>query len=169
MSTKVILSQGASNKPIQFAIAGLVLVTGGYFLVKKFGKDVILTPEEKAKRDAESVGKDNPFSFTEFMAQPFPDGTPLIKVATAQANAKQVYDALSSVLFDSPDVIIGLFNSYKNKAQVAQMSQAFYNTYKRDILNFLKNGNKMFDFGTGGLSTEDYNRIVTIVNKKSKF
>jgi hypothetical protein len=62
-----------------------------------------------------------------------------------------------------------LFNSYKNKAQVAQMAQAFYIAYKRDILTFLKNGNKVFDFGTGGLSETDYNRIVTIVNKKSKF
>ena len=125
--------------------------------------------EEKAKKEADSVSADNPFSFSEFMAQPFPEGTPLIKVATAQANAKQVYNALSGYFFDSPDMIIGLFNSYKNKAQVAQMAQAFYIAYKRDILTFLKNGNKVFDFGTGGLSETDYNRIVTIVNKKSKF
>ena len=169
MSTKAILTKGATIKPIQFAIAGLIVIGGGYFLLKKVGKDVILTPEEKAKKEADSVSADNPFSFSEFMAQSFPEGTPLIKVATAQANAKQVYNALSGYFFDSPDMIIGLFNSYKNKAQVAQMAQAFYIAYKRDILTFLKNGNKVFDFGTGGLSETDYNRIVTIVNKKSKF
>lgn len=169
MSTKAVLTKGATVKPIQFAIAGLIVIGGGYFLLKKVGKDVILTPEEKAKKEADSVSADNPFSFSEFMAQPFPAGTPLIKVATAQSNAKQVYNALSGYFFDSPDIIIGLFNSYKNKAQVAQMAQAFYLAYKRDILTFLKNGNKTFDFGTGGLSETDYNRIVTIVNKKSKF
>ena len=169
MSTKSILTQGASNKPIQFAVAGLIVLGGGYFLFKKFGKDIIVTPEERAKKQAEDVSTENPFSFTEFLGQEIPKGTSLIKVATAQANAKQVYDALSGYFFDDPDMIIGLFNSYKNKAQVAQMAQAFYLGYKKDILNYLKNGNKVFDFGSGGLSVEDYNRIVTIVNKKSKF
>jgi hypothetical protein len=173
MEAKAILSQGASNKPIQFAIAGLVVLTGGYFLLKKVGRDVVLTPEEKANKESKAVSKENPFSFAEFMSQPFPDGTPLIKVATAQANAKQIYNALSGYFFDDPDIIIGLFNSYKNKAQVSQMAQAFYNTYKRDLLTFLKNGNKKADWIlanlTGGLSTEDYDRVITIVNKKSKF
>lgn len=169
MSTKTLLTQGVNNKPIQFAVAGILLGTAGYFLIKKAGRDIIPNAEDIAKKNALDVSKDNPFSFAQFMDQPFPDGTPLIRVATAQANAKQVYDALSSILFDSPDMVIGLFNSYKNKAQVAQMCQAFYIAYKRDILTFLKNGNKVIDFGTGGLSTTDYNRIVTLVNKKPKF
>lgn len=169
MATNTILTKGASVKPIQFAIAGLIVIGGGYFLLKKVGKDIIPTPEEKAKKDAEDVSVDNPFSFTQFLGQKIPAGTPMIKVATAQANAKQVYNALNTFFFDEPDMVIGLFNSYVNKVQVAQMCQAFYFAYKRDILNYLKNGNKTFDFGSGGLSDEDYNRVVTIVNKKSKF
>lgn len=166
MSTKSILAQGASNKPIQFAIAGLIVVGGGYLAYKHFKP----TMGEKAVTNAETdVSKDNPFSFSQFLSQSIPAGTPLLKVATAQANATQVYNALSGYFFDSPDMIIGLFNSYKNKAQVAMLAQAFYNGYKRDILEFLKKGNKTFDFGTGGLSTADYERILTIVSKKSKF
>jgi hypothetical protein len=41
--------------------------------------------------------------------------------------------------------------------------------YKRDILQYLKVGNKSFDFGTGGLSDEDYQRVLTIVKNKPKF
>lgn len=166
MSTKAILAHGASNKPIQFAGA-IILLAGAGYLVYKNAKP---SEGEKAVENAETnVSKDNPFSFAQFLGQTIPSGTPLLKVAVAQSNAKQVYDALSGYFFDSPDMIIGLFNSYKNKAQVAMLAQAFYNGYKRDILDFLKKGNKTFDFGTGGLSTTDYERILTIVSKKPKF
>jgi hypothetical protein len=53
--------------------------------------------------------------------------------------------------------------------KVAQVCKEFFDMYKKDILEFLKTGSKTFDFGTGGLSKEDYQRILTIVSKKPKF
>ena len=81
----------------------------------------------------------------------------------------QIYDSLNSYFSDSPDITIGVFNSLGSKLKVAQVCEKFYVIYKRDILEYLKNGNKTFDFGTGGLSNEDYNRILTIVSNKPKF
>ena len=166
MSIAKTISKTASDKPIQFVGATILLGIAGYAFIKFGIPDKADKTAEKAETD---VSKENPFSFQEFLGQQIPTGTPLLKVATAQSNAKQVYDALNTYFFDSPDMIIGLFNSYKNKAQVAMLAQAFYNGYKKDILDYLKKGNKTFDFGTGGLSEEDYQRILTIVSKKSKF
>jgi hypothetical protein len=49
------------------------------------------------------------------------------------------------------------------------VAQAFYNYYKKDILYYLKNGNKTFDFGTGGLSESEYARVIDNVSRKPKF
>ena len=63
----------------------------------------------------------------------------------------------------------GVFSSLGSKIKVAQVCEKFYIIYKRDILQYLKSGNKSFDFGTGGLSDEDYQRVLTIVKNKPKF
>jgi hypothetical protein len=36
-------------------------------------------------------------------------------------------------------------------------------------LEYLKNGKKTFDFGTGGINSEQYNRIIENVKRKPKF
>jgi len=53
--------------------------------------------------------------------------------------------------------------------QVAQVAQSFYTYYKKDILDYLKNGNKTIDFGTGGLSNAAYQRVIDNVTRKPKF
>jgi hypothetical protein len=70
---------------------------------------------------------------------------------------------------DDADIVIGVFASLPSKVQVAQVVQYFENYYKRNILEYLKDGKKTFDFGTGGLSTESYNRILENVKRKPKF
>jgi hypothetical protein len=83
--------------------------------------------------------------------------------------AKKVYDALNTYFFDDADIIIGIFSSLSSKLKVAQVAEKFFVIYGKDILEYLKSGNKTFDLGTGGLSKEDYQRILTIVDNKPKF
>lgn len=160
----------AENKPIQFGIASLILVGGlgvGIAVLNKRSKN------KKEKNQQEKTETDqtanNPFAYSVFLSQKIPSGTPLLKVAIAQSASKQVYNSLNTYFSDSPDIAIGVFSSLGSKLKIAQVCQAFYNTYKRDILEFLKNGKKTFDFGTGGLSNDNYQRIITIVNNKPKF
>lgn len=160
------IEKSIAERPLQWLLVTGVLGTGLYFLVKSIRPD----KGERILEDAEtSVSENNPFSYTKFLSQTIPAGTPLLKVETARAAAKQVYDALNTYFNDNEDIVIGVFNSLSSKVKVAQMCQQFYNMYKKDILEYLKTGNKTFDFGTGGLSTEDYQRILTIVSKKDKF
>ena len=111
----------------------------------------------------------NPFSFKSFLAQKIPAGTKLLSASGAYQNAKQIYDALNVYLSEDEDIAIGVFTSLPSKTQVAQVAQAFYNYYKKDILYYLKNGNKTIDFGTGGLSESEYARVIDNVSRKPKF
>jgi len=160
------IEQSIADRPLQWLLVAGVVGTAAYFAFKKIKPN----RTERIREGAETeVSKDNPWSFTEFLSQTIPPGTPLLRVATAQASAKQIYDSLNTYFDDNEDVCIGVFSSLSSKTKVAQVCQQFYNMYKKDILEYLKTGNKTFDFGTGGLSTEDYNRILTIVNNKDKF
>lgn len=160
------IEKSIAERPLQWLLVTGVLGTGLYFLVKSIRPD----KGERILEDAETdVSEDNPFSYTKFLSQTIPSGTPLLKVETARAAAKQVYDSLNTYFDDNEDVCIGVFSSLSSKVKVAQMCQQFFNMYKKDILEYLKTGAKTFDFGTGGLSKEDYQRILTIVSKKDKF
>jgi hypothetical protein len=160
------IEKSIAERPLQWLLVTGVLGTGLYFLIKTIRPD----KGERILEDAETdVSEDNPFSYTKFLSQTIPPGTPLIKVETARAAAKQVYDSLNTYFDDNEDIAIGVFNSLSSKVKVAQMCQQFFNMYKKDILEYLKTGSKTFDFGTGGLSKEDYQRILTIVSKKDKF
>jgi hypothetical protein len=52
---------------------------------------------------------------------------------------------------------------------VAQVAKAFYDNFGKDVLTYIQQGNKTFNFFTGGLSTENYNRIIQNVARKPKF
>lgn len=160
------ITQSISEKPLQWLLVAGVVGTGAYFAFRK----LIPKKEERILEDAETaVSENNPFSYTKFLSQTIPPGTPLLRVETARAAAKQIYDALNTFFNDDEDIVIGVFNSLSSKVKVAQVAQQFFNMYKKDILEYLKTGAKTFDFGTGGLSKEDYQRILTIVSKKDKF
>jgi hypothetical protein len=160
------IEKSIAEKPLQWLLVTGVLGTGLYFLVKSIRPD----KGERILEDAETdVSKDNPFSYTQFLSQTIPAGTPLLKVETARAAAKQIYDSLNTFFNDDEDITIGVFSSLSSKVKVAQVCKEFFDMYKKDILEFLKTGAKTFDFGTGGLSKEDYQRILTIVSKKPKF
>lgn len=160
------IEKSIAEKPLQWLLVAGVLGTGAYFAFRK----LIPGREERILEDAETdVSESNPFSYTKFLSQTIPAGTSLITVAGARAAAKQIYDSLDTYFDDNEDIVIGVFNSLSSKVKIAQVCQQFFNMYKKDILEYLKTGNKTFDFGTGGLSKEDYQRILTIVSKKPKF
>jgi hypothetical protein len=160
------IEKSIAERPLQWLLVTGVLGTGLYFLAKSLRPN----REKRILEDAETdVSKDNPFSYTEFLSQTIPAGTSLLKVETARGAAKQIYDSLNTYFDDNEDICIGVFSSLSSKVKVAQVCKEFFNMYKKDILEYLKTGSKTFDFGTGGLSKEDYQRILTIVSKKPKF
>jgi len=157
--------ESISQKPLQWlVVAGAVV----YFGSKALGK-LVKTGEERRTETAETTtSKDNAFSFKTFLAQTIPKNTKLLSAAGAYKFAKEVYEALNFYFDENEDVAIGVFKVLPSKIQVAQVAQSFYNYYKIDILNYIKNGNEKNKF-RGGLSEDDYKQVITIVNKKSKF
>jgi hypothetical protein len=160
------IEQSVADKPLQWLLIAGVLGGAGYLAYKQISPSKAKKIIEGAELD---VSEDNPFSYSKFLSQKVPVGTNLLTFNNAAQSAKQIYDSLNSYFSDSPDITIGVFNSLSSKIKVAQVCEKFYVIYKRDILEYLKNGNKTFDFGTGGLSNDDYNRILTIVSNKPKF
>lgn len=160
------ITQSIADKPLQWLLIAGVVGTGAYFLVKKIAPSKIMKIVEGAETE---VSADNPFSYSVFLKQNIPTGTQLLTFNSAAQYAKKVYDALNTYMFDDADIVIGIFSSLGSKVKVAQVAEKFFVIYGKDILQYLKKGNKTFDFGSGGLSDEDYNRILTIVNNKPKF
>ena len=160
------ITQSVAEKPLQWLLIAGVLGTGAYFLVKKIAPSKIKKIVEGAETE---VSADNPFSYAVFLKQNIPTGTQLLSFNAAAQYAKKIYDSLNTYMFDDADIVIGIFSSLGSKVKVAQVAEKFFIIYGKDILQYLKKGNKTFDFGSGGLSDEDYNRILTIVNNKPKF
>jgi len=160
------VTKSVANKPLEWLAVVGILGVGGYFLFKKVFKS---KGERLAEESETTVSKDNPFSYDKFLSQSIPDNTSLLTWSQANAFAKTIYDSLNTYFSDSEGICVGAFRSIPSKVKVAQVARNFYGLYKRDILEYIKNGNKTFDFGTGGLSDDSYNQVLTIVDKKPKF
>lgn len=160
-------SESIAQKPIQWLIvAGAVVYFGG-----KFIKNVVPSGINIRKEEAEtSTSAENPWSYKAFLSgNKIPAGTNLLTTAKAYEQAKKVYDALNTYFTDNADIVVGVFAALPSKVQVAQVVQAFDTYYKRDILQYIQEGKKTFDFGTGGISDALYNRIIENVKRKPKF
>ena len=160
------VTKSVANKPLEWLAVIGILGVGGYFLFKKVFKS---KGERLAEESETTVSKDNPFSYDKFLSQSIPDGTSLLTWSQANAFAKTIYESLNTYFSDSEGICVGTFRTIPSKVKVAQVARNFYGLYKRDILEYIKNGNKTFDFGTGGLSDDSYNQVLTIVDKKPKF
>ena len=162
------ISQSVANKPIQWLIvAGVV----GYFGYKIL-KDVIKTGDEKKSGGAEESTTGNPWAFESFLDwAKVPKNTKILTYDQATAKAQQVFNALNTYFDDSEDIAVGVFTQLPNQLQVAQVANAFYNVVSkgRDVLTYLKEGNKTFDFWTGGLSDANYQRVINNVARKPKY
>jgi hypothetical protein len=160
------ITESISQKPLQWlVVVGAVVYFGSKFL----GKAITTGAESRTTSAETSTSTENPFSFKSFLAQKIPTGTKLLTASGAYQNAKQVHDALNVYFSEDEDIAIGVFTALPSKTQVAQVAEAFYNYYKKDILYYLKNGNKTIDFGTGGLSDSEYQRVIDNVTRKPKF
>lgn len=162
------ISESVANKPIQWLIvAGVV----GYFGYKIL-KDVIKTGDEKRSEGAEESTPGNPWAFESFLDwSKVPKNTKTLTYEQATAKARQVFDALNTYFYDSEDIAVGVFTQLPSQLQVAQVANTFYNVVApgRDILTYLKEGNKTFDFWTGGLSDANYQRVINNVARKPKY
>jgi len=159
-------SESIAQKPIQWLVVGGAIL---YFGSKAIGK-LIKTADERKKEEAETTtGVENPWSATAFLGQKIPVTTKLLTAAQAYGEAKKIYDALNTYFADDADIVVGVFSALPSKVQVAQVVKSFEAYYKRNILEYLQSGKKTFDFGTGGISTELYNRIIENVRRKPKF
>jgi hypothetical protein len=160
--------ESISQKPLQWlVVAGVVVYFGQKFLGK-----VITTGSESRTSTAEtSTSTSNPFSFKAFLGQKIPKDTKILSALGSYKAAKQIYDALDVNWTEDEDIAVGVFTALPSKVQVAQVAQSFYNYYKTDILEFLKNGNKTFDFFgvTSGISDAKYQRVIDNVTRKPKF
>jgi hypothetical protein len=161
------ITESIAQKPFQWLIvAGTVIYFGG-----KFIKNAIPSGVNLRKDEAETAtSSDNPWSAITFLNQPnIPLTTKFLKADAAYKEAKKIYDALNTYFADDADIVVGVFAALPSKVQVAQVVKSFEAYYKRNILEYLKNGKKTFDFGTGGISDALYNRIIENVKRKPKF
>jgi hypothetical protein len=159
-------SESIAQKPLQWLVVGGVVA---YAVSKVVGK-VVKTAGERSQETAETTtSSDNPWSYKAFLSQNIPAGTNLLTAAKSYAEAKKVYDALNTYFVDDADIVVGVFAALPSKVQVAQVVQSFETYYKRNMLQYLQEGKKTFDFGSGGLSDALYTRIIENVKRKPKF
>ena len=159
-------TESIAQRPIQWlVVAGVVVYFGS-----KFIKNLIPSGDNIRKGEAETTtSTDNPWSANTFLSQKIPADTNLITSKGAFQQAKKVYDSLNTYFSDDADIVVGVFAALPSKVQVALVVKSFEAYYKRNILEYLKSGKKTFDFGTGGISEELYNRIIENVKRKPKF
>jgi hypothetical protein len=162
------ITESVAQRPIQWLVVGGVVAYVAYKLIDK----AIVSGKERDIIDAETSSRaDNPFQYSSFLQKNIPKkDTNILNSAAAYKAAKQIYDELNSFFVDNDDVVIGVFSSLSSKYKVAQMAQAFNQYFKRDILTYMKEGKKTFSFGvTGGISDDNYTKIITMVNKKPTY
>lgn len=160
------ITESIAQRPLQWLVVGGAVL---YFGSKAIGK-LITTGEERKKEEAETTtSPTNPWSATAFLAQKIPVNTKLLSSTASLSEAKKIYDALNTYFVDDADIVVGVFAALPSQIQVAQVVKSFESKYGRNILEYLKNGKKTFDFGTGGISSELYNRIIENVRRKPKF
>ena len=145
----------------------ILLVGGGVFLLTRGIKAAGGLINKGLENKFETGNIDNPFSYRAFFAA-VPKGKKyqVLTVGSANALAKIIYDAFG-FFYDNENEAKDAFRKLKTKSQVAFLAQTFSNIYKKDLLDYLKNG-----YGpspAAGLSTDDYNEILKLVDKLPKY
>jgi len=141
---------------------GLIML-GTYFLVvapilKKLG--ITASKSTSPERD--------PFSGNAFLAFA-PKDTLLITRAGAVNFSKIIYNSFG-LLGDDEAKIMGVFRQLRTQSQVAFLAKIFFETYKTDLLEYLKNGRQGWgNTYWGGLNNAEINIIKELVNKKPKY
>lgn len=160
------VGQNVADKPLQWLIvAGVVFYFGGKAIKKLLGGK-----GDRAESAAETDTTDNPWSFATYIDwAKVPSGTKVLSYQDAYNKAQKIYKAMDVVYYENEDVVVGEFLALPSKLQVAQVAKVFFDNWGKDILTFIKYGNKTLSFGTSGLSESNYDRIISNVSKKSKY
>jgi hypothetical protein len=160
------IGQSIADKPLQWLI--VVGVIG--YVASKALKGVVKTGGETRTEGAETASENNPFAFNNFLDwSKVPANTKILTYQEALARARQIYNALDVVAYENEDIVVGVFTSMPSKIQVAQVAKAFSDNFGKDILTYIKDGNKTFNFWTSGLSAENYQRVIDNVARKPKY
>ena len=160
------VGQSIADRPLQWLIvAGVVVYFGSKAL-----KGLIKPAGEIRETTAETASEDNPFAFNNFLNwAKVPQGTRVLTYDEALKKAKDIYKALDVIAYENEDIVVGVFTSIPSKIQVAQVAKAFSDNFNKDILTYIKEGNKTLSFWTGGLSAANYQRVIDNVARKPKF
>ena len=145
------------------------VIIGAYFLIlkpilEKLGIQKTVEEEKtivETKKAATTL--ESPFSprYWKSFKKPF-----ILTNAAAESFVKKLYDSVSGSLFgDDLNTIYGVFRQLKYKTQVSYLAQYFFNKYKVDLVETLKNGTKysnLINF-RAGLNDEEMQTIYDIV------
>ena len=145
----------------------ILLAGGGVYLLTRGLKAAGGLITKGLENKFETGNIDNPFSYRAFFAA-IPKGKryQLLTVASANTLSKNIYDSFG-FFYDNEDEAKNVFRKLKTKSQVAFLAQTFSNLYKKDLLEYIKNG-----YGpspAAGLSTDDYDEILKLVDKLPKY
>ena len=165
-SGKETIGESIAKRPLQWLIVGAAVA----YVASKALKGVIKTGGETRTEGAETGSENNPFAFNNFLDwSKVPANTKVLTYQEALARARQIYNALDVIAYENEDIVVGVFTSLPSKIQVAQVAKAFADNFGKDILTYIKEGNKTFAFWTGGLSDSNYQRVIDNVARKPKF
>jgi hypothetical protein len=165
-SGKETIGESIAKRPLQWLIVGAAVA----YVASKALKGVIKTGGETRTEGAETGSENNPFAFNNFLDwSKVPANTKVLTYQDALARARQIYNALDVVAYENEDIVVGVFTSLPSKIQVAQVAKAFADNFGKDILTYIKDGNKTFNFWTSGLSDANYQRVIDNVARKPKF
>ena len=165
-SGKETIGESIAKRPLQWLIVGAAVA----YIASKALKGVIKTGGETRTEGAETGSENNPFAFNNFLDwSKVPANTKVLTYQEALARARQIYNALDVVAYENEDIVVGVFTSLPSKIQVAQVAKAFADNFGKDVLTYIKDGNKTFNFWTSGLSDANYQRVIDNVARKPKF
>lgn len=165
-SGKETIGESIAKRPLQWLIVGAAVA----YVASKALKGVVKTGGETRTEGAETGSENNPFAFNNFLDwSKVPANTKVLTYAEALSRARQIYNALDVVTYENEDIVVGAFTSLPSKIQVAQVAKAFADNFGKDILTYIKDGNKTFNFWTSGLSDANYQRVIDNVARKPKF
>jgi hypothetical protein len=145
-----------------------ILMIGAAIMIYMFGKKameklgVINTPAEDLVQNTVTTSG-NPFSPVYY--QSFGSGTLLLTRSTAEAYAKQIFDAFNMGFGENFPKIFGVFRLLRTKSQVSFLADVFQQKYTKSLLDTLHNGTSRFmGFPWEGLSGDELAQIISYVD-----
>lgn len=144
-------------------IGGAVLAVLYFGIIRPITNKLGLTQSEKDRAEAAMIAEanNNEGWNPAFYKTRFPYTIMLMTNATAEARAKQIYDAFG-FFNDDEDKIYAVFRLLKSKAQLSQLCDAYSRLYKQDLLRRLQTP---WHYAKDGLTAAEFAIIAGMVQK----